>query len=595
MNINNKDNLFLALIADTNFWDTSKLIVYLNQGCLPYQHDSCGTEHTERVVQSPWEKKEDVQRAYNYLNELYERHLTELSGFMNEIHGTEHNVRYWRVVIGPWLQLFLHVLYDRYSHIKAAIAEFEKFDTMVLAEDFYQLSENTHDFIEFCKDDKYSLQLYSKILHTLGFSFPQKEWNAIKVAETINRQSLKNCLFNWMASQLSNFLAIISSKAPIVITEAHFPKSVKIKLFLKFFGKLEISEKRLNYRKTNQINFDQRHIVNQKLSSNNEFEHIVSHLISFEIPKFFIEDFKAAEQEVDINYATNPKVIFCANGWYYNELFKLRAAAASEKGTILAGIQHGGNYGTEHQFLFRDHEIAICDYFYSWGWKGPEYKVKLLTMPPVKMIGKNSIKSRRQGQDILFVATNIPRHTLLLPFTSYSFSKYMNWQARFFQNLNLETRRQTLVRPHNEDCGWNLSQRLKDKFEGLAFDDWTITFLERLEGCRLFVVDHISTTFFEAMISNKPTILFMDEKYYPLKKAAVPIFRELTKAGIFHESPEAAAKAVLKIMPDVETWWQSSACQEARLTFCNNYAQISDNSEELWTNEIMSYLEKKND
>jgi putative transferase (TIGR04331 family) len=46
--------------------------------------------------------------------------------------------------------------------------------------------------------------------------------------------------------------------------------------------------------------------------------------------------------------------------------------------------------------------------------------------------------------------------------------------------------------------------------------------------------------------------------------------------GIFHESPESAAKQVAKVWDDVDAWWDNQDVVSVRKEFCMRYADLAD-------------------
>src|SRR5207249_1139558 len=100
-------------------------------------------------------------------------------------------------------------------------------------------------------------------------------------------------------------------------------------------------------------------------------------------------------------------------------------------------------------------------------------------------------------------------------------SDYILWQSRFAKTLLPEIRTEVRLRPHRED-DWNIIQRMKDGFPDVKIETWDISFQESLANCRLYVCDHLSTTFAEALAANKPTILFWNPQSNQLRAEAQP-------------------------------------------------------------------------
>ena len=63
-------------------------------------------------------KMQSRRCGFFYVDDLYENVLAELATALNVIHGKRYSLRYWRILIGPWLLHFIPAVYDRYRHIR---------------------------------------------------------------------------------------------------------------------------------------------------------------------------------------------------------------------------------------------------------------------------------------------------------------------------------------------------------------------------------------------------------------------------------------------------------------------------------------------
>ena len=75
-----------------------------------------------------------------------------------------------------------------------------------------------------------------------------------------------------------------------------------------------------------------------------------------------------------------------------------------------------------------------------------------------------------------------------------------------------------------------------------------------IKKSRLFISTYNATTYLESMAWNVPTIIFWDENCWELKEEAKPYFELLKSVGIFHNSPESAAKHMTNIWDNVDDW-----------------------------------------
>lgn len=79
-----------------------------------------------------WDDRAKMHNDYKYLMTLYEKLLKDLSVELNQIHNTNYSLRYWRILVGPWLGYFIQILFDRWSSIHQAINLYDIFGTVVL-------------------------------------------------------------------------------------------------------------------------------------------------------------------------------------------------------------------------------------------------------------------------------------------------------------------------------------------------------------------------------------------------------------------------------------------------------------------------------
>jgi putative transferase (TIGR04331 family) len=71
--------------------------------------------------------------------------------------------------------------------------------------------------------------------------------------------------------------------------------------------------------------------------------------------------------------------------------------------------------------------------------------------------------------------------------------------------------------------------------------------------------------------------MFWNPKHWEVKPEAKPFFDRLKDAGIFHETPQSAARHISIIWDDVSAWWAREDVQCARRSFCDNYAASANN------------------
>jgi len=118
----------------------------LGQWCLLYERCSYWGKLDGELLQSPSENFDEVEKSHHYVNAIYERILPIIGEVMNSIHSKNHSTRYWRILIGPWLQCYLLVMFERYLHIKYALDKHPDLTTICLSESSFVVSRDTLDF-----------------------------------------------------------------------------------------------------------------------------------------------------------------------------------------------------------------------------------------------------------------------------------------------------------------------------------------------------------------------------------------------------------------------------------------------------------------
>lgn len=593
LNQENEKNIFLATTALEDFWDTDKPIVFLGDWCLRYSRRNVWEQLNGEVIQSIWKDQQSFHGAYLYVQGVYECILKQTASVLDEIHGERHDIRYWRIIIGPWLYHYIHILYDRYMCLMEVIARYPLFDTVVLSEVDHITPVSTDDFLNLATDlstaDPYNLQIYSRILGAMGRKFKKKSFNIRVEQKSTNSEDNVRILKRKFYRLLISLSNLIGGRKAIYLKDAYFSKYVTYLFYLKTSGMVRpLKENNMDFPNISR-NMDMR-LMFEKISINsNEFESILIKLLPFDVPYAFLENYRRIKKTT-LLYPKKPRAIFSAVGWYFDEVFKIWAANSSESGSLLCGLQHGGNYGICKDIV--DHEFLITDRFYSWGWRCFDFNDQIIPMPANIIVKMQEIKKRRVSKstppkDILFAGSTTSRypHIFQYPGNNY-YKKYCENQVRFFKSLSSECRGKIRVRPFRFDYGWDLLQRLKEEVGDLFIEGWNIPFQKSLIDCKLFVCDRLATIHAEALSLNIPTILFWDRESLFLTAEARKCLDNLHAVGILHYSPELAAKKVDEIYDDVDEWWNECERQSARLDFCDHYAKNSPNAIDEWINEF---------
>jgi len=580
---------FLATTALEDFWDTSKPLVFLGEWCRRYSRRAFWGPLSGVVLNNPWDDIQQLNEAHHYVADLYDRLLPAFAESLNKIHDVKHDTRYWRIILGPWLQFYIPAVYDRYTCLQHALDEYPGITSFTLSEESWITPNNTHHFVKSLLQDPYNLQIYSRILMIQGLTFPQRPFRH-NTSQSIdpgnNHIAPLNMLIKMISAGFFAFAKSWKKGKSIILRSSYFSPKIELQLMIRSFGTVLPIPGGPSQTTKVTINSQARSMLQNIFPAANNFERMLSALFALDIPQCFIEDFKIIKDNSLRKYPVSPKAIFSSVAWYFDEEFKQWSATSAERGTLLLGMQHGGYYGSLRFLPSEDHELAICDRYYTWGWETSSSTQQIVPFFAALLSGRKVLGADNNKQGILFVTTTWVPYLLQFHNPPHQFSEYLSWQEFFVKNLKPELTSRIRLRPHREDLGWDMAQRWKVFCPQAALESWDISFFKSLESCRLFVCDHQGTTFLEALAANKPSILFWNPTVAEPRPEAMPYYDRLRAVGILHDTPEAAAKVVNAVYDDVIAWWNNPERQEARRFFCNRFARTSSHAVNEWQKEF---------
>ena len=99
-------------------------ILFLGEWCKLYERKHVWEKLDYEVAPYHWDDRQKLFNDYNNLLVFYEDALRALADKLNQIHGVNHSLRYWRILIGPWLGYFIQALFDRWFMLDATFRNY---------------------------------------------------------------------------------------------------------------------------------------------------------------------------------------------------------------------------------------------------------------------------------------------------------------------------------------------------------------------------------------------------------------------------------------------------------------------------------------
>lgn len=559
-------------------WPTNgESILFLGEWCRLYGRKGYWENLDAEVAPYHWDDRNKLHDDYGYLDGLYERLLVDLAKKLNQTHGVNHSDRYWRILIGPWLGYFIQMLLDRWFMLKQAI---EKNGITVCniieRDDLAMVPNGMAEFGKLYVSDDWNEAVYAQLLTKI---FIPCEVKINEVRERSRRkdggkqQKAKFALKSHADRWINRINALFTS------TDDHFflasylplPTELLLQLRLKQFPKW--------WRPCSLPDFNpsasQRtwELSHESEEDGDSFEAVAREMISGHIPAAYLEGY---EQLIELSrrvpWPKKPKSIFTSNAYLDNDLFKAWAAEKTEAGVPLVIGQHGGHFGMTPFAFHEEHQIRIADKWISWGWSDSK-RPHIVPIGNLKSFGR-TVKHDPNG-GALMVEMAMPRysyHLYAVP-VARQYLDYFSEQKRFLSSLPIPIRRSLVLRLYHHDYGWHQRERWQDQSLDVQLDDGTINIRNLIAKSRIYISTYNATTYLESLTWNVPTIIFWNPEHWELRDEAKPYFEILESAGIFHRTPESAARQMIAVWDDVETWWQSPLVQDARCRFCERFAR----------------------
>ena len=320
-------------------------ILFLGEWCRIYNRKTQWESLDAVIAPYHWDNRTKLRKDYQYLKKLHETFLLDLSNKLNQLHQVNRSLRYWRILIGPWLGYFIQILFDRWTMLKFAIEEYSISGCSVLRrEPSTIIPNNMEHFNRIIHEDYWNEGIFGQLLNNYwGKELLIQEKDLYTANDQLtenekgsNKKRIKK-LFDKIIF-MTNSLSVKSDEYFFI--SSYLPYSIDFKL------QLSLGQVPKNWR-TELLNDIK---VNKKMrqwewdnqNSKDDFAAVVKCMIPKHIPKYYLEGYKTLINRVhSLPWPNKPKAIFTSNAYSGNDVFKAWAAEKTESGVPLVIGQHG--------------------------------------------------------------------------------------------------------------------------------------------------------------------------------------------------------------------------------------------------------------
>jgi len=583
----------LITTACQEVWPENKdqTVLFLGEWCKIYNEKEIWQQFDSKTAPYHWDDREKLHTDYKTIQATCEKTLVALTTQLNIMHQVNYSLRYWRILIGPWLEHFIQMLFDRWFMLRQTFDNNEKYSCSLIRRDSLPIVSN--DMSEFTKlfvEDDWNEVIYSQLIQLFWKDRVEITWvkvkNKKKSKKTLNK-SIKGIIKRAVSFSNKTF----SKDDSYFFISSYLPLKEELKLQVQL-GQMPCIWVNSSAPVIKCDNIQRQWKVDIKPV--NDFEKAIQSMVPLHIPVVYLEGYRALDLATEeLPWPKRPKAIFTSNSYSENDMFKAWTAKKTEFGVPLIIGQHGGGYGVSLFLSTEEHQIKIANKWLSWGWGDPN-KDNIVPIG-ILITEENNVKYNPGGY-ALMVESITPRYSYRLysnPIAS-QWQDYFSDQKLFLSKLSNSIKDKTVLRLGTIDYDWNQVNRWQDAMPGISIDSGAQDIKKLIQNSRICISTYNSTTYLESLVWNVPTIIFWNPKHWELSEQAQSYFDMLESVGIFHATPQSAAQQMTKVWNDVEDWWQSREVQEAREKFIDQYAVTSDDKLDLLKGTLVEAANEAN-
>jgi putative transferase (TIGR04331 family) len=123
---------FLITTADERSWRAERPLVFLGEWCRRLDREQTWARLDSVVARPVRFDGADRVQVIAYVDALSRELLVELAQRLNRLHGVNRSVRFWRILLGHWIQRYTSLLFHRWNAVQQVLTEHQLSGTIVL-------------------------------------------------------------------------------------------------------------------------------------------------------------------------------------------------------------------------------------------------------------------------------------------------------------------------------------------------------------------------------------------------------------------------------------------------------------------------------
>ena len=536
-----------------------------------------------------WDDLKKKKKDFKYLSKVNEKILKNLAQKLNKLHNLNYNLNYWRVILGPWLYIFISSSFDRWEILTELIKKKKKLNyTSYLTEKIINL--DYRDYLnKVINSDTYNYKIFDRIIK---FRFKKK----VKIKFIQNKEILVNVPQNIFAQKINYLIFIIQKNYFKLLCKnkknIFFTFFFKKKKIFPFLNKIKNCNFLIffiftNFIRKQDFNYNLRIKNNFTFKANNSFEEYLKVELFNEIPITYLEKFKYLRSSL-LEKNKNKLNIISTVEHLEDDVIKIWIAEKIFNNSILHIYDHSNSmrlsmYDFNHEKKISERIISCLKY----------KDKKFINLPDLKFSltsdQKNSELKKNFGSIILYEGSKYAGKLSSAPFgptNNIQFEQII----KFYSNLKGDIRKKFKFKPPPySNFRINTKKKVKILFGKEKVLDETMSLENIISQSKLIICTYPQTTFLEIILSKKPFIIIYPKNLWEFDKNSQRVLNKLKKKNILFHDELKASNYVNKKWDNIESWWNSKEIQKTLNDVVNNDFSLKSHNKE-WKNYFKKYL-----
>lgn len=497
----------------------------------------------------------------------------QLISILNKYHNFKENKEYWDKIISSWLFDAICITKIRLDELLPFINK--KVFIISLEKENYNFLNNSYDLVRYSGNQNYFNQfIYSRIAEVLKIK-KKKLYKEFKIQEIVPKNNYFLFFFYFFYRLYIKFFK------PIVLVNCYINFIDRLKIILRSKGLIIFPNENHLFKSNfnSKIDFFFRSKI--EIKEKDYFDKVFNKLLQYLLPTSFVEDFFKIKKNI-LDYSLNIRRVGSAICFITNDRYKILTAELLKKNKKPIIFDHGHvnntlKYQTKYEFEYKNIHEHIC---YS--------NKNGLGVSNLRRLNINYKKQHFSKITLFTTKANSFFYLPRFPINVGVREKVLIENFNFYHNLKKEIKNNFFLRPYPHQA--ELEKKLWVKKFGNKINFSCGTSRNIIQKSKIIITSYFSTTVYEALFLDKPTIIYINKNEYNFKRNFELFIDNLINVGIIYDNSTDAANFINKKYFLIEDWWFSSEVRKVIKLFRERYCIEKKNFANIFTKH---FLEKQ--